>query len=476
MVAIAKDAEPMKPRVIRPQAGPQTEFLSTPADIAVYGGGAGGGKSFGMLLDPLRHCGTPGFDATIFRRTTPEITNPGAIWDESSNLYPLAHAEAYIGRTEWRFPSNATIAFRHMEHEQDKIKYQGTQLAWIGFDELTHFTETQFWYMVSRNRSTCGVKPYIRATCNPDADSWVAELVAWWIDPDTGYAIPERSGVIRWLQRRDGVLHWHNTREESIAAAKAEGVPDEDNLPKSFTFIAASLDDNPALTSKDPGYRAGLLAMPKVEQERLLRGNWLIRSQDGAEWGDDCWSDLWEEFWPGRFELSAMAIDPSKGKQHGDFAAIVFVGVAGGRLWVDAVVSRMSAQAIAEATVAMFREHGPDVVGMEDNANQDLAFGSLVQAAASDAGCPPLPMVHYPQKTNKVDRIYRLGPHINAKRFRFRSGSPGCERLESQLRGFPLKGVHDDGPDALEQAVWLLNQRASVGALVEDQVEAFEGV
>lgn len=71
--------------------------------------------------------------------------------------------------------------------------------------------------MMSRNRSTCGVRPYIRATCNPDADSWVAELIAWWIDQDTGYPIPERSGRIRYFIRYDDKMIWGDTRQELVS-------------------------------------------------------------------------------------------------------------------------------------------------------------------------------------------------------------------------------------------------------------------
>ena len=79
--------------------------------------------------------------------------------------------------------------------------WQGAQITLICFDELTHFSAHQFFYMVSRNRSTCGVRPYIRATCNPDADSWVADLLAWWIDQETGLPIRERAGVVRYYIR-----------------------------------------------------------------------------------------------------------------------------------------------------------------------------------------------------------------------------------------------------------------------------------
>nr|WP_234841454.1 terminase family protein [Sinorhizobium meliloti] len=76
---------------------------------------------------------------------------------------------------------------------------------------MTHFSAKQFWYMVSRNRSMSGVRPYTRATCNPDADSWVAELIRWWIDQDTGLPIPERAGVLRWFVRSDSPQTWRIT-------------------------------------------------------------------------------------------------------------------------------------------------------------------------------------------------------------------------------------------------------------------------
>lgn len=158
---------------IRPQPGPQERFLASEADIAILGGAAGGGKSFGLLMESLRHIGNMHFGGVIFRRTSPQITNEGALWDEAGKLYPLLGAAPRIGSLQYEFPSGCSISFRHLQHEATVFDWQGAQVPFIGFDELTHFTKKQFFYMLSRNRSTCGVKPYIRATCNPDADSWV---------------------------------------------------------------------------------------------------------------------------------------------------------------------------------------------------------------------------------------------------------------------------------------------------------------
>jgi len=266
------------PEAIRPQPGPQTAFLSSPADIVIYGGGAGGGKTWGLLMEPLRHISNPGFGAVFLRRNTTQIRNEGGLWDESMTLYPLLGAVPKEHELWWRFPSGAAVSFAHLEHDKTRFSYQGAQIPLICFDELTHFTATQFWYMVSRNRSMCGVRPYIRATCNPDADSWVATLIAWWIDQDTGLPIPERSGVVRWFVRVGEELKWADSPEELAQYLMPDGTPIP---PKSLTFIPAKLTDNKALMAADPGYMASLLALPLVERERLLGGNWKIRPAAG---------------------------------------------------------------------------------------------------------------------------------------------------------------------------------------------------
>ena len=74
-------------KVLRPQEGPQEVFLCTPADIAIYGGAAGGGKTFALLLEALRHSANPGFGAVIFRRQSIQITQEGGLWDSSFEVY-----------------------------------------------------------------------------------------------------------------------------------------------------------------------------------------------------------------------------------------------------------------------------------------------------------------------------------------------------------------------------------------------------
>lgn len=284
-------------RVIAPQPGPQTALLASPADVVVFGGGAGGGKTWGLLLEPLRHIHNPHFGAVLFRRTTPQITAEGGVWDEAGTLYPLLGGRPYSSHPlHYTFPSGAKVSFTHMQYEANKHDWQGSQIPLILWDELTHFTEGQFWYMLSRNRSTCGVRPYMRATCNPDAGSWVARLIAWWIDQDTGYPIAERAGVVRHFLRVSGVVQWADTAEE-LEEAYPEVVEQASRVGaravKSLTFIPASVYDNPALLEADPGYLANLLALPPVEQARLLRQNWKIQAGGGTLFNRD-WFELVE--------------------------------------------------------------------------------------------------------------------------------------------------------------------------------------
>lgn len=262
--------------VIRPQSGPQEMFLSTQADIAIYGGAAGGGKSWALLLEPLRHVKRVGFHAVIFRRTDPEITNAGGLWDESYKLYPAMKATANQTYRKWYFPPHdSSVHFAHMEHEKDRFKWQGSQITMIGFDELTSFTEEQFFYMFSRNRSGSGINPYIRATTNPDADSWVAKLIEWWIDPGTGFPIPERAGKLRWFMRgEDGDLVWSSSEEELRARSSGAEIT-------SLTFIPAKVQDNKILLTADPKYLGKLQNLPPIERARLLNGNWKIRPAAG---------------------------------------------------------------------------------------------------------------------------------------------------------------------------------------------------
>jgi len=260
--------------IVTCQPGPQTEFFFSEADIVIFGGSAGGGKTYALLLEALWHSEVKGFSAVIFRKNANQIRNPGGLWSESQLLYRDFAGNPRESILEWDFPSGAVVKFAHMDIERDKYSWQGSQICLIGFDELCHFSWGQFVYMLSRNRSTCGIQPYIRATCNPDPDSWVRRFIDWWIDEETGYAIPDRSGKIRYFIVIGDETFWSDTKESLI-----QRYPE--SIPKSVSFIASTVYDNKILLQKDPNYLANLQALPRYEREQLLFGNWNIRPTAG---------------------------------------------------------------------------------------------------------------------------------------------------------------------------------------------------
>lgn len=236
-----------KIKVIRPQKGPQEKFLSTTADIAIYGGAAGGGKSYGLLIEPLRYKDNKRFGAVIFRHEYKQIFNQGGLWDTSNDVYgDIKGADGRYSAGMWRFKNGMTIAFDYINRDDDLQKWQGSQITMIGFDELTHFSEKQFFYMLSRNRSVCGVKPYMRATCNPDADSWVANFISWWIDQDTGYPIKERSGKKRWFVRINENVMWAATREEAVQIALDANIGREE-AETMADYFGTSINESPTI-------------------------------------------------------------------------------------------------------------------------------------------------------------------------------------------------------------------------------------
>lgn len=271
-------------------------FLSSPADIAVGGGAAGAGKTFSLLLEPTRHFNNKDFGGIIFRKSSPQIRNEGGLWDTSREIYAHLGGDPHSTVLAWEFPAGSKIKFSHLQNDASVLDYQGAQSPFIGFDELTHFSEYQFFYMLSRNRSTCGVRPYMRATCNPDPESWVARLIDWWIDPESGFPIPERSGVLRYFTRSGGEMVWGATKQEVYDKASHlfDAVESSDiaSMIKSFTFIPGRIYDNKILMSKDPNYLGNLMAQNEATRMQLLDGNWKIKIDDDSLFAWNCIEDL----------------------------------------------------------------------------------------------------------------------------------------------------------------------------------------
>ena len=225
--------------IFQPNEGPQTDFLAAGETDVLYGGAAGGGKSYAMLVDPLRFAHRAAHRALILRRSMPELRE---LIDKSRELYPKAFPGCKYREVEklWNFPSGAKVEFGFLERDADVYRYQGQAYSWIGFDEITHLpTEFSWNYLASRLRTTdAEITPYMRCTANPGGSGaqWVKKR---YISPS-----PYNESFIG----NDGI-----TRK----------------------FIPARLNDNPYL-AQDGRYEQMLKSLPPTQRKQLLEGNWEI--------------------------------------------------------------------------------------------------------------------------------------------------------------------------------------------------------
>ncbi len=438
---------------IRPMPGAQTRFLSNKADICVFGGSAGSSKSFSLLLEAMRHINNPGYGAVIFRRQSKQILSEGGLRDTAMTIYPHAGAVYRSQPTpQFIFPSGARITFAHLNEETECLNWQGSQIAMIGFDEATHFTEWQIDYMMSRNRSTCGIRPLIRLTCNPDADSWLAELLSWWIDQDTGFPIQERSGIIRYFIRVDGKRTWGDSREELVSKYDCEL-----NDIKSFSFVPAKITDNPILLKKDPGYLANLKALSRVERSRLLDGNWMVRAQAGDYFPRDAvtiidWIPTDVVKWVRSWDLAAS--EEGEGRDV-DYTVGILIGRrSNGKIVIgDVVRVRRKADAVQTLIRTLAAKDGHDVwqVLSQDPGSAGKAEKESYMRLLS--GYTVL------TRTINKNKVAIASNGADSPAALWQRGEVEIVRanwnkdLLDECDAFPTKGIHDDQVDALSSGI-----------------------
>jgi len=223
----------------------QALFLSLPHQEAFYGGAAGGGKSDALLMGALEHVDKPNYAALLLRRTFQDLSKPKALLDRAREWLQGSGARWNDQKKQWRFPSGALLAFGYLEGDDDIYQYQSAEYQFIGFDELTQFSERQYTYLFSRLRRLSGsdVPLRMRSASNPGGigAAWVYERF-----------IPD---------------DWQP--EDAVEICKYE--------KNGRAFVPARLEDNPHLDQAT--YEESLDKLDEVTRAQLRKGDWRIRAQ-----------------------------------------------------------------------------------------------------------------------------------------------------------------------------------------------------
>lgn len=278
------------------QRGCQEKFLSTTADITIFGGSRGGSKSFSLLMEGLKDIKNPFFNAVILRNEKNDLLD---LIFTSYRLYSqFGQYNKSINDMTWNFTNGGSLKFSHYSdsYEDFRKRFQGKQYSFIGIDEITHISYEKFKYLITCNRNAYNIRNRFYGTCNPDPDSWVRKFIDWWIG-ENGQPIEERDGEIRYCFM-DGdspdTIYWGNTPEEVYNQCKAIIDPlwktEYENFGfnkltmfvKSVTFIKGKLEENIALIKSDPNYLANLAQQDEEQRARDLEGNWNFKAA-----GDD---------------------------------------------------------------------------------------------------------------------------------------------------------------------------------------------
>lgn len=279
-----------------PASPKQKMILENKAQILIIGGAAGSGKSYLLQLMPLAYIDDNKSNCIMFRRTTPQLTGQGGLFDTARSIYnelpkewkprfreksldaifPYVDPETGVPSRTGRGPNGeygAKVKWSHMEYVKDKLNHQGLQYTFVGFDEGCQFEWEQIDYLISRLRSESRYPSRMVISCNPDPDHKIKELIEWYLDQD-GYPIPERDGVVRWFLRKDGAFVWGDSQE-----ALREQYGDDADDALTFSFISANIYDNPPMLENNKEYLAFLKGLPEVEKAQLLYGNWNARPE-----------------------------------------------------------------------------------------------------------------------------------------------------------------------------------------------------
>ncbi|MCH9666005.1 MAG: phage terminase large subunit [Gammaproteobacteria bacterium] len=498
-----KKANPMA-NVIAPQVGPQTEFCITSANICIYGGAGGGGKTYGSLICGL---GTlqenPGFDVTMFRYTLADAKKSGSLVDETKGLYLGDPINASYHGSDYRFtfPNSSTVALAGMSMDKQLEAQKGGQYGGVIFDELTLFKKRMFFFIMTRLRTMTGAYAFLKATTNPQPEGWVKDLLeeAGYLDKETGFAIYEMSGVLRWFYMgEDDTLMWFDSRKEALQWWK-ENEPEQwqryvngvkwmkenpgktitDALnagidcrtlknPLSFTFIPSRLSDNALMMEADPDYEAKLENQPYEDKMAMLYGCWKNFGNTGEHFKESMCEKISMNEIPNDIIADwgvDLAYTAKTAQNDPDYTCAVLLGESKstGKFYVlDSKFWRCSSVDLPDKIKEAYEEHmyNPNITLRGISIPQDPAAGkgNLGFLARELAGLP----LH--SSIEKGGEVSPTGRKVNAKVTRFlpfasqaKHGNvllvkhDNLDQYINQLVSFPT-GKNDDAVDATSRA------------------------
>lgn len=387
----------------------QAKFLLIPEDEALYGGAAGGGKSDALLMGALQFVGAPGYAAILFRRTYTDLSLPEGLMDRAHEWLGPTDAKWSEKNKTYTFPSNATLTFGYLEHEKHKFRYQGAAFQYIGFDELTQFTESQYRYLFSRLRrlEDSYVPLRMRSGSNPGGEGH------------------------EWVKQR------------FIVEGPTKGRP----------YIPATLDDNPHLDREE--YVKSLNKLDPTTREQLLKGDWTA-AQPGNMF-QRSWCEIVEQA-PSQMKRARywdLAATEAKAGKDPDFTAGVLMGETEGIYYIINIIrTRESAKAVEDLVrqtaeldtkeIMVYMEQEPGSAGKSsiDHYRRNVLKG----------------FAFWGKKTtgSKAMRAAPLASAAEAGNVKLVRG-PWIGDFLDEVEQFPL-GAHDDQVDAASGAFEILSE------------------
>lgn len=290
-----------KIKYIKPQKGFQEHFTMSNVDFVVGGSAMGVGKSFAALLMAAPHVSDPNFRMVYLRRNISDVKAGGAGADEAMKIYGDMASMKMSDSPRLTFASGSMIDFTHMSDQTpDKVleRIRGWAYSCVYIDEGTGFEWSTVRLIFSRNRSAGKWSGKVRITCNPKKTHWLRKWCDWWIDPITGYPIPERDGIVRYFyikgEKVEDVV-WGSSKEEVYRQCKPQIDPiiskmnqgghnyTYQNLIKSATFYSGKLSDNAELLKNNPNYMGSVAAMGEKQAAANLLGCWNVDPEEDED-------------------------------------------------------------------------------------------------------------------------------------------------------------------------------------------------